>query len=243
MATAMAASSFVATTTSVSAVGYDSPYKCYNDFVKNFKYDLNRDYIETAIKQIKSSNEYKNLIGPYSSGEFVSVRKIVGNGSLEKPDTLEVNLTTYSNYYGFQPSYLNLESARIAINVADSFDGNTPLLYEFHYKFDNPDGKKKGDVKKGSLFVNPNVHTTYVDFYSMENRELYFYKTDNIFAKGDVNRDGLINVTDITKVAAHIKGKNILTEDQAFLADVDNNGVVNVTDVTKIAAHIKGKKC
>ncbi|SFB87092.1 dockerin type I repeat-containing protein [Ruminococcus albus] len=59
---------------------------------------------------------------------------------------------------------------------------------------------------------------------------------------GDVNGDGVINVTDISKAAAHVKGKKLLTGDALKRADVNSDGVVNVTDVTKIAAHVKGKK-
>ena len=51
-----------------------------------------------------------------------------------------------------------------------------------------------------------------------------------------------IVVTDITKIAAHIKNKKLLTEEQKLRADVNNDNRINVTDITKIAAHIKGKK-
>ncbi|WP_242840453.1 dockerin type I domain-containing protein [Ruminococcus albus] len=59
---------------------------------------------------------------------------------------------------------------------------------------------------------------------------------------GDVNGDGKLNVTDITKVAAHIKGKKMLDDAVLQYADVNHDGKINVSDITKIAAHIKGKK-
>jgi hypothetical protein len=68
------------------------------------------------------------------------------------------------------------------------------------------------------------------------------FNTKGTVLKGDVNGDGLINVTDITKAAAHVKGKKLLTGDAFDRADVNSDGVVNVTDITKIAAHVKGKK-
>ncbi|SFB67753.1 hypothetical protein SAMN02910406_00198 [Ruminococcus albus] len=61
------------------------------------------------------------------------------------------------------------------------------------------------------------------------------------YAPGDVNGDGNINVTDITKVAAHVKGKKILDEKGMKAADVNKDGNVNVTDIIRIAAHVKGK--
>jgi hypothetical protein len=62
------------------------------------------------------------------------------------------------------------------------------------------------------------------------------------FMLGDVNGDGTINITDITKVAAHVKGKKILDAAAQKRADVNNDGKINVSDITKIAAHVKGKK-
>ena len=65
---------------------------------------------------------------------------------------------------------------------------------------------------------------------------------DNKVKKGDVNRDGNINVTDIALVASHIKGIKALDEDGIKAADVDNDTKVNVTDIAMIASHIKGIK-
>lgn len=62
------------------------------------------------------------------------------------------------------------------------------------------------------------------------------------YTLGDVNGDGKINISDITKISAHIKGKRLLTDIQFKRADVNLDGVVNITDITKISAHIKGKK-
>lgn len=59
---------------------------------------------------------------------------------------------------------------------------------------------------------------------------------------GDVNGDGVINVTDITKIAAHIKGKKMLSADAQKLADINGDGNINVTDISKVAAHVKGKR-
>ncbi|SFD04849.1 dockerin type I repeat-containing protein [Ruminococcus albus] len=59
---------------------------------------------------------------------------------------------------------------------------------------------------------------------------------------GDVNSDGKINVTDIVATAAHVKGKKLLSDREAFIADVNCDGKVNVTDITLIAAQCKGKK-
>ncbi|WP_294481227.1 dockerin type I repeat-containing protein [uncultured Ruminococcus sp.] len=64
----------------------------------------------------------------------------------------------------------------------------------------------------------------------------------NTIVKGDVNGDGSITITDITKAAAHAKGKKLLSAEEQQRADINGDGVVNVTDITRIAAHVKGKK-
>ncbi|WP_024856233.1 dockerin type I repeat-containing protein [Ruminococcus albus] len=67
-------------------------------------------------------------------------------------------------------------------------------------------------------------------------------KYDENFILGDVNSDGKININDLSKAAAHVKGKRMLTDDQIRRADINRDGSVNVTDIIRIAAHIKGKK-
>lgn len=57
---------------------------------------------------------------------------------------------------------------------------------------------------------------------------------------GDINRDGTINVSDISKAAAYVKGRISLDETEQVLADVNCDGSVNVSDISRIAAHVKG---
>ena len=57
---------------------------------------------------------------------------------------------------------------------------------------------------------------------------------------GDLNGDGSVNITDIAKLAAHIKGKRFLPD--TSIADFNKDNKINVSDLTKLAAHIKGKK-
>ena len=59
---------------------------------------------------------------------------------------------------------------------------------------------------------------------------------------GDANNDGKINVTDVSKTAAHVKGIRPLDENAQKRADVNGDNKINVTDIAKIAAHVKGIK-
>ena len=61
-----------------------------------------------------------------------------------------------------------------------------------------------------------------------------------IYLKGDVSCDGRVNMGDVSKLYAHIKGTNILTGDALFMADISGDGRINMGDVSKLYAHIKG---
>ena len=58
--------------------------------------------------------------------------------------------------------------------------------------------------------------------------------------KGDINKDGVVNVSDISMLAAHVKGIKKLSDTSA--ADLNGDGNVNVTDISMLAAHVKGIK-
>ena len=60
--------------------------------------------------------------------------------------------------------------------------------------------------------------------------------------KGDINKDGKVNVSDITMVAAHIKNEKPLTKEQQKKADVNKDGKINVADLSALAAQVKGIK-
>jgi hypothetical protein len=61
-------------------------------------------------------------------------------------------------------------------------------------------------------------------------------------AAGDVNGDGVVNVTDISLIAAQVKSVKALPEDMSSRADINGDGRVNVSDITMLAVHVKGGK-
>ena len=58
--------------------------------------------------------------------------------------------------------------------------------------------------------------------------------------RGDINNDGLVNITDISLLSAHIKGRKMLSD--LNIADFNSDSKIDVTDLSKLAAHIKGKR-
>ncbi|SFD42319.1 dockerin type I repeat-containing protein, partial [Ruminococcus albus] len=100
----------------------------------------------------------------------------------------------------------------------------------------NDDTLSVGDVGNNTFAATYTPEDT--DNYNTLRRDL----TVTVTLLGDVNFDGKINVTDIVKVAAHVKGKKLLDKTAARAADVNNDGKINITDIIIIAAHVKGKE-
>lgn len=95
--------------------------------------------------------------------------------------------------------------------------------------------KNKQDIIDKNINVSKDESTT-SDESTTGDETVTDYET------GDANGDGEINVTDISMIAAHIKGQHALSKSGAAAADINEDGDVNVTDISLVAAHIKGIK-
>ena len=63
----------------------------------------------------------------------------------------------------------------------------------------------------------------------------------NVGLIGDISGDGRVNMGDVAKLYAHIKGTSILTDETGLdRCDISGDGKVNMGDVAKLYAHIKG---
>ena len=109
----------------------------------------------------------------------------------------------------------------------------TPSLADHYYTVDGVDHSVTFDDITGFLLV---ARIKLTDAYIQDPN------AEPEIVKGDVNGDGRLDVTDLSKVAAHVKGKKSLTDDQQKLADFSGDDKVNVADISLIAARIKGKK-
>lgn len=57
---------------------------------------------------------------------------------------------------------------------------------------------------------------------------------------GDINGDGKVNITDLSKLAAHVKSVKLLDSSSMTRADINGDGRVNITDLSHLAAQVKG---
>ena len=58
------------------------------------------------------------------------------------------------------------------------------------------------------------------------------------FSKGDVNRDGSVNISDATEIQKYLVNMVELDDEQKKLSDTDNDNKVSVMDATKIQKYI-----
>lgn len=61
-----------------------------------------------------------------------------------------------------------------------------------------------------------------------------------IYALGDVNRDGKVNITDYSAVLRHVKKVEALDAESFVFADVNKSGYISVSDYTLILKQVKG---
>lgn len=67
------------------------------------------------------------------------------------------------------------------------------------------------------------------------------YKLYKICVKGDINKDGLINIDDIFQLNQYRLGKIEFDAEQLFVANVDDNDEINIKDIFQINQYRLGK--
>ncbi|SEK27726.1 dockerin type I domain-containing protein [Ruminococcus albus] len=210
--------------------------------------------LEAILKQYTDIDELRGILAVIKSGEDVS----------ELPDVAEV-VGQFSN--SAAPAEAKAFAKEIAGPAAMQLAGKNvdPQIKSLNEKL------KVIAKETGALYVDVYNISPETDFDPHPNANGHQEIADIVFASvkdlaagrmsddkkvsdveetpdkkerslGDVNGDGDIDTTDVTLVAAHVKGKKILDPKDAVYADVDRNGKINITDIIIIAAHVKGKR-
>lgn len=166
--------------------------------------------------------------------------------------------------YGYEPSTAVVYAQGHNINfVRETYDLCTCIIIlpQDSYVYEGKPIEPAVDVRIGDVTLerdkdytvefsdNDGIGTAVVtitginDYSGVAEREFkIFGEVAEEIILGDINGVGSITVTDISKVAAHVKGKKSLSEDEQKYADANGDGSITVTDISKIAAHVKGVK-
>ena len=64
------------------------------------------------------------------------------------------------------------------------------------------------------------------------------YDEAPVIVKGDINEDGLINVTDQAMLIGHVIGKETIDDYRIYAMDLDDNEEINVTDQVELISYI-----
>ena len=206
----------------------------------SFEYDENP---KTPVVTVNADNseltegrdftvEYKNNT---AAGTASAVITGTGNysGSTEKKFTINgknaacLNVVLENKEYAY--------SGKAAVPKVKVYDGSKLLTEGTDYSVTYVNNTAVGAAKAVITCMGNYSGVTSAGFAIVD-------KSASKVKKGDVNGDGIINVNDLTKAAAHVKGRKLLVGDQFKAADINGDGKINVSDISLIAAHIKGKK-
>jgi hypothetical protein len=66
-----------------------------------------------------------------------------------------------------------------------------------------------------------------------------FYGDDEVFAPGDINGNGTVNLGDVAKLYSHIRSTVALSEAELTRADINGDGEINIGDTAKLYRTIR----
>lgn len=79
------------------------------------------------------------------------------------------------------------------------------------------------------------------DTFSFEvNQKSYILINNDTLRKGDINRDGLININDLIQLRKHLAGIKLISENNLVLADINSDGKININDLVKLRKYLAG---
>jgi hypothetical protein len=83
------------------------------------------------------------------------------------------------------------------------------------------------------------IRAYYNDSNYVDSAKFYVtVKTEEEYAKGDVNGDGKVNLFDYVALKSHVLSKSLLSNDKLVRADVNGDGKINMFDYVALKAQV-----
>ena len=122
--------------------------------------------------------------------------------------------------------------------VVGANEGET--LKEFVEKLDNEESTIKFYSKEGEEIEDyeEKVRTGIIIKLEIKGKE---YDKATMIVRGDINEDGIVNVSDKLQMQNHILSKEMIEGYRKYAAELDIDGIINVSDNLKLANYILRK--
>ena len=232
----------------------------YAYMLKKYEGDTQKEAFATASFALRMAGTVSSLSVPFPAGTLMSIGfslladmledEFLGEPMFGESGHMKLIIDPSGVIYGDDPDH-PIAGATVTIYYRDPETGEAVKWNAEDYDQVNPiitgdDGVYLWDVPEGEWRVTAEKEG--YELYTTDWMEIPPVRTDvniplvsvDVGIKGDANGDGKINVTDVAKVAAQVKGIKPLDAGALKRADVNGDGKINVTDVSKIAAHVKG---
>ena len=173
------------------------------------------------ITETDLANEFKMAVGPSdedaNGSEFSSARYIVFGGANGGADAVCSTGELFT--VKFKAKENTTGDLKMYLGSTDGFNAGAVTL--------NSNGNPVTDKNPVTKYLKSNLDNLNI--------------CDTIeYKKGDVNRDGKVNVSDVLyTMNKYMKG--ILTDEEKVIAEVTGDGRVNMNDVYRILAYAMGK--
>ena len=158
-------------------------------------------------------------------------------------DTVESDVRTLLNYgfsYPAPSGSTMLSDYRLQEGCVSGFEpGTTAETFRSHIRFPGASGwvlTDEAGVKKQAA----DTMKTGDRIWIRASDGSPWYSASAVLY-GDVNGDGMINISDLIKVRNHILGENRLQGAYSRSADVSRDSLINISDLIKVRNHILGE--
>ena len=193
----------------------------YDHYVGEDEFDIPNDFNYDLVFPGDIDNEV------FDNPDYTFVGMNKSYFSLEVEDghkytNAEVNSLTAGTYY----------LCDLAFKAVTDIDDTNGLFDNYYTIAINNDVEGDFDTDSSPMTFTQKLNSALTDMNAVNDS-----KSE---VKGDVNGSSEVDVSDLTGVAAHVKGIRNVDEYYFDNADVDGDGELTVTDLTKIAAHVKG---
>ena len=178
-----------------------------------------------AQVRIATGADYSNYtLTTTDEEDFIEITAVLNCSSTD-----QVRIQSRANYVAIQSVVIYpgdiTDNAKFLTN--ESGDETYRLITDITDKFYTVEGLTAGGTflyKVKALYTDG----TESDWSNIE--EVTLFENGHGFDPGDVNHDGVVNVTDVTTLISSVLGAG--TEVCEICADINSDGVVNITDVT-----------